>query len=412
MGNIFPGNMRTFDSLKSPAFRIYYFGMMGQWISANMQMVTQSFLVYYLTDSAAILGTTALATALPQLILLLFGGALADRVQKKRLLQLSQLGECCSALIILIALFTGYLSKNHPGTWWILIMTSTFSGIFNGLAMPARQAMITDLVNKEQLMNAVSLNSMGQNLTTLVGPAIAGFLIAGAGYQAVYGTMVGLYLIAITMTNFLPATKITLAQGRNTMKDIKEGLKYIRVNRTLLFIIVFNLICFVVAMPRTQLMPIFAVDILKVGARGQGILQSVSAIGALVASLFYATLPPRKRGSIMVYAGLNLGAALIVFAFSRSYLLSIGMMVLIGMGQAGHIVMGNILIQSYSDKEYVGRVMSVLLMCGAASNLGTFFVGILTQFIGAQTAVASLGILLILVVSICLLFLPWIRKIE
>ena len=89
----------------------------------------------------------------------------------------------------------------------------------------------------------------------------------------------------------------------------------------------------------------------------------------------------------MVYAGLNLGAALIVFAFSRSYLLSIGMMVLIGMGQAGHIVMGNILIQSYSDKEYVGRVMSVLLMCGAASNL-------------------------ILVVSICLLFLPWIRKIE
>ena len=163
MGKLLPNNVRTFESLKSPAFRNYYFGMMGQWISANMQMVTQSFLVYYLTDSAAILGTTALATALPQLILLLFGGALADRVQKKRLLQLSQLGECCSALIILIALFTGYLSKSHAGSWWILIMTSTFSGIFNGLAMPARQAMITDLVNRDQLMNAVSLNSMGQN---------------------------------------------------------------------------------------------------------------------------------------------------------------------------------------------------------------------------------------------------------
>jgi MFS family permease len=409
LGKLLPNNVRTFESLKSPAFRNYYFGMMGQWISANMQMVTQSFLVYYLTDSAAILGTTALATALPQLILLLFGGALADRVQKKRLLQLSQLGECCSALIILIALFTGYLSKSHAGSWWILIMTSTFSGIFNGLAMPARQAMITDLVNRDQLMNAVSLNSMGQNLTTLVGPAIAGFLIAGAGYQAVYGTMVGLYLIAITLTNFLPATKIIASRGRNTLVDIKEGLQYIKGNRALLFVIVFNLICFVVAMPRTQLMPIFAVDILHVGASGQGILQSVSAIGALVASLFYASLPPRKRGSIMVYAGLNLGIALVVFAFSRSYLLSIGMMILIGMGQAGHIVMGNILIQSISDKEYVGRVMSLLLMCGAASNLGTFFVGIMTQFIGAQIAVGSLGVFL---VSICLIFLPWIRKID
>ena len=412
MGKLLPNNVRTFESLKSPAFRNYYFGMMGQWISANMQMVTQSFLVYYLTDSAAILGTTALATALPQLILLLFGGALADRVQKKRLLQLSQLGECCSALIILIALFTGYLSKSHAGSWWILIMTSTFSGIFNGLAMPARQAMITDLVNRDQLMNAVSLNSMGQNLTTLVGPAIAGFLIAGAGYQAVYGTMVGLYLIAITLTNFLPATKIIASRGRNTLVDIKEGLQYIKGNRALLFVIVFNLICFVVAMPRTQLMPIFAVDILHVGASGQGILQSVSAIGALVASLFYASLPPRKRGSSMVYAGLNLGIALVVFAFSRSYLLSIGMMILIGMGQAGHIVMGNILIQSISDKEYVGRVMSLLLMCGAASNLGTFFVGIMTQFIGAQIAVGSLGVFLVLVVSICLIFLPWIRKID
>ena len=412
MGKLLPNNVRTFESLKSPAFRNYYFGMMGQWISANMQMVTQSFLVYYLTDSAAILGTTALATALPQLILLLFGGALADRVQKKRLLQLSQLGECCSALIILIALFTGYLSKSHAGSWWILIMTSTFSGIFNGLAMPARQAMITDLVNRDQLMNAVSLNSMGQNLTTLVGPAIAGFLIAGAGYQAVYGTMVGLYLIAITLTNFLPATKIIASRGRNTLVDIKEGLQYIKGNRALLFVIVFNLICFVVAMPRTQLMPIFAVDILHVGASGQGILQSVSAIGALVASLFYASLPPRKRGSIMVYAGLNLGIALVVFAFYRSYLLSIGMMILIGMGQAGHIVMGNILIQSISDKEYVGRVMSLLLMCGAASNLGTFFVGIMTQFIGAQIAVGSLGVFLVLVVSICLIFLPWIRKID
>ena len=413
MPAILPGSVGTFSSLKSATFRNYYFGMLGQWISANMQTVSQSFLVYYLTGSAAILGTTALASGLPQLILLLFGGALADRVQKKRLLQLSQLGECCSALIILIALSTGYLSKAHTGTWWILIMTSVLSGIFNGLAMPARQAMIAQIVSREQLMNAVSLSSMGQSLSTLIGPAIAGFLIGGIGYQAVYGTMVVLYLTAITLTNFLPSTTTAVASiGRATLVDIKEGLKYIRSSPALLFIIIFNLICLLVAMPRTQMMPIFAVDILKVGASGQGILQSVGAIGSLAASLFYASLPPKKRGTLMVVAGFTLGLGLAVFAFSRSYALSIGMMVLIGMGQTGHIVMGNILLQSISDREHVGRVMSILLMCSATASLGTFVVGIMTQFVGAPIAISSLGIFMVLVSIVCLIFVPLVRKLD
>lgn len=199
--------MKTFDSLKMADFRNFYFGMIGQWLSVSMQAVTQSFLVYYLTGSPAVLGVTSLAVGLPQIILLLFGGALADRFQKKRLLQFSQLGECLSALIILITLSTGYLSKEHAGSWWLLIMTSVFSGIFNGLALPARQAMIPEIVPKENLMNAVSLTSMGQNGLTLIGPATAGFLIEGAGFKAVYSVMVALYLIAIIVTNSLPTQK-------------------------------------------------------------------------------------------------------------------------------------------------------------------------------------------------------------
>lgn len=291
-------------------------------------------------------------------------------------------------------------------------MTSVFSGIFNGLAMPARQSMIMEIVKPDKVMNAVSLSSMGTNICTLIGPSIAGFLIGGVGYTAVYGTMVGLYVVAIVLTNFLPVTATISARGHNAIADIKEGLKYIRTNRILLFIIVFNLLCWVMALPRSPLMPIFAVDILKVGATGQGILQSVSAFGALAASLVYASLMPKKRGIIMLSAGLILGTAITVFAFSRSFPLSIGMMVLIGMGQTGHILMGNILLQTLSDKEYVGRVMSILLMCGATANLGTFFVGVITQFVGAQAAVGSCGIILFIGTIICLLFLPWARKID
>jgi len=377
-----------------------------------MQQIAQSFLVYYLTKSAAILGITALATGLPWLILLLFGGALADRFQKKRLLQLGQLGECCSALIILIALSTGYLSKDHPGTWWMLIMTSMLSGIFNGLAFPARQAMIAELVSREKLMNAVSLNAMGNNVAMLIGPAIAGFLIGGVGYKAVYGTMVGLYVWAITLTNFLPATGTVSSPSRTTWVDIKEGLNYLKGKPAIFLVIIFNLLCFLLALPRNQLMPIFAVDILKVGASGQGILQSVCAIGSLGASLTYASLPSKKRGIIMLFAGLNLGLALTVFAFSQSYMLSIIMMIFIGIGQAGHWIMGTILVQTLSDKEYVGRTMSVLLMCPAIANLGTFVVGIVAQFVGAPLAVGSLSIILALVAASSLIFLPRIRKLD
>jgi len=294
----------------------------------------------------------------------------------------------------------------------MLIMTSVFSGIFNGLALPARQAMIAELVSREQLMNAVSLNSMGQNISTLIGPSIAGFLIGGIGYKAVYGAMVGLYLIAVILTNQLPVTGIVTSRGRTTFEDVSEGLKYIRRNPTILLIILFNLLCILLAMPRNQLMPIFATDILNVGASGQGVMQSVGAIGALIASLTYASLPSKRRGIIMLFAGLNLGLTLTVFAFSRSYILSIAMMVFIGMGQTGHMSMGTILIQTLSDREYVGRSMSVLLMCQASASLGTFFVGVIAQFAGAQHTVAGLGIVLIFVATGSLLFLPRLRKLD
>ena len=114
----------------------------------------------------------------------------------------------------------------------------------------------------------------------------------------------------------------------------------------------------------------------------------------------------------MVVDGFTLGLGLAVFAFSRSYALSIGMMVMIGMGQTGHIVMGSILLQTLSDKEHVGRVMSILMMCGAVASVGTFFVAFLTQFIGAQIAVGSLGVGLVLISGGCLIFLPWLKKID
>ena len=386
--------------------------MIGQWIAVSMQQVTQTYLVYYLTGSAAILGTTALATGLPQLLLLLFGGAFADRFQKKRLLQFAQLGGSISALIILITLMTGYLSKDNPGCWWLLIATSIIAGICNGLAFPARQAMIAEVVSQQQLMNAVALASIGQNICTLAGPSVAGFLIAGVGFTWVYLSMFLLYLIAMILTNFLPSTRTLVSRRRNTLRDVFEGLRYVGGNKTILVVVVFNLLCYLMTMPRVQLMPIFAIDILHVGASGQGILQSVGAVGSMIAATAYATLPPKNRGLMMLLAGLNLGLALMVFAFSRSYALSIGMMVLMGIGQSGHSNMGMILVQSLADKEHLGRAMSILQMGGASASLGTFFVGIIAEFAGAQWTMGMMGFMLFAAAASSLLFLRRLRNLD
>jgi MFS family permease len=387
--------------------------MFGQWLSISMQIVSQTFLVYYLTDSAAILGLTALATGLPQFTLLLFGGAFADRFQKKRLLQFSQLGQGVSAFIVLFALMTGYLSKSNPGCWWVLIVTSVLSGIFNGLSLPVRQAILPEIVGRERLMNAVALSSLGQNMCTLIGPSIAGFLIAGVGFEWVYAVMVGLYLIAVVLTNFLPATGTTnLSHAHNTFEDVTEGLKYVFNNRTILLIILFNLVCYVVAIPRLQVMPIFAIDILHVGAQGQGILQSLCAAGSLIAALAYATLPPKNRGLLMLLAGLILGLSITVFAFSRSYALSIVTVIIIGIGQTGHGSMAAILVQHMADKEHLGRTLSILQMCNAFAGLGTFFVGIIIQFAGAPWTIGVLGLILVLTAVSSLLFIPALRKLD
>jgi len=402
---------RTFEAFKNPSFRLYYSGMAGQWMAMSMQQVVQSFLVYELTGSAAILGTMALVTALPQLIMTLFGGAFADRFQKKRMLQLGQAAAMMISVIIVVALATGYMSKEHTGSWWVLMVTSAITGIFNGLAVPARQAMIPELVEPERIMNAVSLNSVGQNAFSLIGPAIAGFLIDAVGFEIVYIIMIALYLVAVAFTNYLPSVK-SISSGRNPLLDIKDGFRYLKTNNIILTVIVFNLLCVFLAGPRVQLMPIFAKDILKVGATGQGVIQSFTSVGSIIAALTYATLAPRNRGKYMLYAAVGLGLGIIVFALNRSYIWAIGLAVIMGMGQSGHMTMGTIITQSMTDKAYLGRVFSVLTMSQSIGSFGTFFVGIMAQGMGAPLALSIFGIVLFLMALAVTVFMPHVRRIN
>jgi MFS family permease len=405
-------NRRTFSSFKNRVYLLYYGAMLGQMAAMNMQMVARSLLVYRLTGSAAILGGISLAHALPMLLLSLFGGVIADRVQKKYVMLI---GQGCSAVIALgvaLALTFGYLSTEVAGSWWILVVASLFQGTIMGLMMPSRQAILPEIVGEEQLMNAVSLNTLGTNSLRLVAPALAGFLIDAFDFKAVYFTMTVMYLLAVAFILFLPLTSTMSVRGRGALADIKEGFKYIRHQTTIVLILIFNLFAVVLSMPYMMLMPIFTDDILKVGATGMGVLMSVSGAGAMVGSVILASLPNKKRGLILLASCIVMSLALAGFSFSTSWALSLGIIVFVGLGQTGRMTLGNTLLQYYVEDEYRGRVMSIYMMEFGLVSFGAFAAGVLSESLGVQWVVGGFAIALAFLTVLTVLFVPRIRKLD
>jgi len=410
-------NLRTFDSLKNGNYRFYFFGMVGQWGAMNMQMVSKSMLLYRLTGSATLLGVMALASAIPQILFSLFGGAIADRVSKKMILQIGQLASAAVSLSVGLCLTTGYLSAENPGSSWVLIAQSALQGSIMALMMPSRSAIIPEIVGTSQVMNAMALNSLGMNTLRLLAPAAAGFLIDFAGFEAIFYSMSGLYLFSVVLTSFIRENRtgsISDGFGRrtSTIEDIKEGLKYIWHERPVFAVLAFTLVVVLLSMPYQMLMPIFADDILKVGATGMGLLMSVSGVGAMAGSLVIASLPNKKRGVLLLGSSLVLGVALAAFAFSRSMSLSLGIMAFVGIGQAGRMTLGTTLLQSYADERYFGRVMSINMLDMGLSSLGTFAAGILAEDLGAALAIGGFAGVLALASFLALIFLARIRQLN
>jgi MFS family permease len=391
---------------------MFFLGTIGQWSSFSMDMVARTYLIYEITGSAAMLGFMSLANAAPMLGLSLFGGAIADRLPKKRLIQISQVAMAMVFLGNAIAVSVGYLTPAHPESWWVLMVGGVIMGTILALAMPSRQAIIPELIAREKIMNAISLNTLGMSFFQLVGPAIAGYVIAGFGYDTIFYIMAALNGIAIIFTSFLPRTTPAQSLHSSILADITKGFSYIVNHKTIRLILLFLIASVLLSMPFQMLMPIFAKDILKVGVAGQGTLMSISGVGALLASLTMASIPSKKRGFTFLVSNVLMGAALVFFAFSVSWPLSLGMMAIVGMGRIGNNTAGTALLQSHADPQYLGRVMSIMMLNFGLSSLGTFFAGILAESISAQWAIGGFAMLLIAISFIGILFLPRLRKLD
>ena len=411
-------NLRTFDSLRNPSFRIYYLSMAGQWAAQSMQGVVQSLLLYRLTGSTAILGTMALASAIPQIIVALYTGVLVDRFSKKRLMQIGQAVTAMTSIIIVVSLKTGFLNTAHPGSWWILVGMSAIQGMSGTLLWSARAAMIPELVGRDGVANATSLTTIGLNIFQLVAPACAGFLIdkinpeAALNFEAAFTTIIGLYLISICITNFIAAREVAPPGRGHVIADMVEGLKYVRNNTMLLWILIYTMLCSMVVMPLGSMMSVFSDSILKVGGTGLGLLQGFSAAGALITVLVIASLAIKKRRLIMLITGLILGLAQAAFAFSTSFPVSLSLMVFAGAGTMGEITIAMIMLQTDSDPAQRGRVLSVLLLGMGLSGLMSFFSGFIAEVIGIQWTIGGLSLLLTAATILIFFLVPKLRKLD
>lgn len=411
-GRFSPLNLRTFRSLKNPVYRLFYVGMLGQNAGMNMQMFARTWLVARLTDSPRIAGFMGITFAVPMICLSLFGGVMAERVQKKYVLIVGQVVSAMVSIGIALSLTLGYMSPEHTGSWWILFVSGIFHGAVMALMMPSMQTLIPEIVGEEQLMNAISLSNMGMNTLRIFAPAITGFLIGSVDYQGVYYVMAAMYLFSGIFISFLPRTKKTTTPVSRSQTGIREGFRYLRRETTVLMIVILSLVAVVLSMPYQMLIPFLCEDVLNVGEAEGGTLMSISGIGAIVSSIILASLPNKKRGLMMLTAGILLGLALTGFSFSTSWSLSMGLMVFVGMGQAGSMTLGFTLIQYYADEGYRGRVMSIQMMQFGLMGLGTLLAGSMAEQIGVQWAIGGFALTLVFVSTVAMVVLPRIRKLD
>jgi len=367
-----------------------------------------SWLVYRLTNSVLLLGVVGFANTISTFILALFAGVLADKWSKYRILVVTQ------SLSMLQALILALLVLTHNIEIWHIMVLSVFIGLINAFDIPTRQAFIYELVdNKEDLPNAIALNSLIFNAARLAGPSIAGILIAafGEGICFLINSISFLAVLAALMAMKLTRQKPTGHQGP-ILSGLKDGMVYafsfVPIRAILLLLAMVSL----VGMPYAVLMPVFARDILHGGPITLGFLMVAVGIGALIGALYLASRKTvRGLGKVIVIAISILGSGVIAFSFSKLLWLSLTLMLLTGFGMMVQMASINTILQTIVDDDKRGRIMSFYTMAFMGmSALGSLLAGSLAHILGAPHTLQISGFLCIIAAMVFWTKLPVIRE--
>lgn len=388
-----PRDTARFGALEVTVFRNYFLATIVSNIGSWMQILAQGWLILELTDSPFYLGLVGLVRAVPTIGLSLVGGVLADRFSRTRILMITQSVMALSSLVIAILTVAGVI------TVWHLLVISFISSVFFSVDNPTRQALVPDLVGRDKLASAIGLNSAAWNAAAIIGPSVAGVLIAAVSISGAFFLNAASYIPVLIVVGLIPRVERKVTASRSMSRQLSEGLSYIRSDRIIWGILLLIAIPSVVARPYTQMMPVFARDVLGLGATGFGVLMAASGLGALVGALITASLGGfAKRGWLLVINTIVLGITLVGFAQSRWIIPSIILVIFVGGRSTLMMSLANTLLQGLVPDAMRGRVMSVYtLIAGGLMPLGSMILGAAGEAIGVPLAVGIGGIITIIV---------------
>jgi MFS transporter, DHA1 family, staphyloferrin A biosynthesis exporter len=373
-----------------------------------MDQIALNWLVYQLSGSAVQLAFLNLARLAPIFVFTLIGGVIADRAERRRLLFTTQAVAMLLAFILATLTITGLVQI------WMVLIIAVGRGIVLSFNQPARQSLISELVPREDLKNAIALNSATLNLTRVLGPTIGGLLIATVGVAGAF------YLNAASFLAVLYALALMRFPDRAPRKksggmlaDLTGGLSYLRQRPTLRTLVLLALLPMVLGMPYMTMLTVFASDVLKVGGGGLGLLTACSGIGAVTGALWVAANAHRVRlGRLMFFGLVAFGATLVVFALSPWFWLSVVALMAVGAAQQIYMASNNALIQTNVEEEFRGRIVSTLFLNRSMVPLGTVVAGIGTQLVGVQATSAAMAAGLLLLALTMARLAPAARNLE
>lgn len=385
-----PGGLReTFSALRHRNFRLFVFGQIVSLVGTWMQNVAQSWLVYRLTHSELLLGTAWFCTQIPVFALGPLGGIASDRHSRHRIVLITQ------TLAMLQALALAALTLSGKVEVWHVLVLAGMLGTINAFDMPARQSMIIQMTSRQDLLSAIALNSAIFNAARVVGPGVAGLLVAGLG-EGVCFLLNGVSFLAVIgglLAMRLPPFR---AQNQESPWDhLMAGFRFAYRARPVRSLLLMMAAITIAGMPALVLMPFFADDIFHQGSRGLGFLMGAMGVGAVVGTLVLA----RRKGvagltTVMVYSAATLGACYLVFALSGSFYLSLAVMLPLGFSVMRQMASANTLIQTLIPDEYRGRVMALYSMTVVGLGpFGSLASGALADAIGPRPTVFAGGLL-------------------
>lgn len=379
---------RGFTALRVHTFRLYIVGSAFSRVGDNMESVARSWLVWQLTQSEFWLGMMVLCHWLPTTVLSIYAGVLADRVDNRKLIMY------CEGLYLISAVSIGTLTLLGLINIWHVVVLLLIHGLSGAISNPSRQVLVHNMVGKENLMSAVSLTNSLFQCMAFVGPAIAGVLIAAVGVGSAYMIGASTFVPAIVVMSIIRVAATHQAPSRaSTLRSSAEGLKYMRDNRLLLGLLgMASFPALLIGDAISAMMPVFATKVLHVGPDGMGFLLSGYGFGAILAALFISYVGGlRRKGPLVIVAGVLYGVFLVAFSQSSSYFLSMALLVAVGMSAVTSHTVINVLLQLNASDNLRGRVMGLHSM--GTLGVRTFNGPLIGSFAAAIGAPFALGIM-------------------